>query len=53
MFCKDCTFKHRSEKRENTNMELYGNKCTLQSDTIKQKAEEEIAKIKNLEVIPK
>ena len=38
MFCKDCTFKHRREKREKTNNELYGNKCTLQSDTIKQKA---------------
>lgn len=40
VFCKTCTFKYRSEKREKTNLERYGNTCTLQSDTIKQKAEE-------------
>lgn len=40
MFCKSCTFKHRREKREKTNLERYGSTCTLQNDAIKQKAEE-------------
>lgn len=40
MFCKDCTFKHRTEKREKTNIQRYGNTCTLQCETIKTKAEE-------------
>jgi hypothetical protein len=39
-YCNDCTSKYRKEKREKTNLERYGNTCTLQSDTIKQKAEE-------------
>jgi hypothetical protein len=39
MFCKSCMLKTKREKREKTNLEKYGNTCTLQSDTIKAKAE--------------
>jgi hypothetical protein len=39
MFCKTCTFKHRREKREKTNLERYNNTCTLQNEFIKQKSE--------------
>jgi hypothetical protein len=40
VLCKSCTMVQRRERREKTNLEKYGATCTLQSDSIKKKAEE-------------
>jgi hypothetical protein len=40
IYCTSCTGVNRREKRENTNIEKYGNTCTLQNETIKKKSEE-------------
>lgn len=40
VLCKSCTMIQRRERREKTNLEKYGATCTLQSDSIKKKAEE-------------
>ena len=40
LFCKACTETERRTKREKTNLEKYGNTCSLQSETISKKAKE-------------
>lgn len=40
VLCKKCTMESRNKKAETTNLEKYGNTCTLQSDIVKAKAME-------------
>lgn len=40
MLCEQCTLISKKQKREKTNLEKYGNTCSLQGSSIKQKAEE-------------
>ena len=40
IYCKTCTKQLTVAKREETNLQKYGNKCALQADSIKEKSKE-------------